>query len=449
MLPCITFTMAEEFEIFLDADHDDNDSSLIDIVCVPPSSKRTAAQRRWRLLKNMAHAQYQMKRLTSLTDKEQHLLDNLESKDALPSTELCDARQSIRATIYSKGKNLTSVEVEFLHRLTEAPNVTTEQLERTHAVLLLDPVFEQREEEEDSKEEREAAQERRRSLESNERDASFRTQVWEYCGSDNGATSSNSSFSYRFQGAHDSELQLDFPVVFSVLGTSLETVGSQPHVLSPPIMDALRSHLPYVVQQDNFWLKYSAQRDGLSLRTLLQKSRGSARTIVAIETMDGDILGSFTSSPWREQGQQYYGSGEAFLWRLPKVNSESKSVEDQAKLEGQVEFFEWSGENRNVQRLVNVQSNLIVGGGGPDDGNDNNDNENHGSGLVLSPCLTRGHSHSCLTFGSPSLTLEEGEMFEITNVEVWTLTPVDTLEQAERVELSRHFVFDQGNFALA
>jgi hypothetical protein len=441
---------SEEFEIFLNADQEDD--SLTDIVCVPSSSKLTTAQRRWRLIKSMARAQYQIKHLTSLTENEQSLLDNLASQETAP--KLCKTRQSIRSSIYSKAGNLTETEANFLHRLVEAPHITTEQLEKTQAVLLQDPLFARIVEEE----KHDIAREERRIP--SQQDASFRSRVWEYCG--DSSTKSKSSFSYHFQGMPDVDLELSSAVVFSVLGTSMnnamdlsqEQALPPPHVLSPPIMDALRPHLPYVVQHDNFWLKFSSQQDGMSLRSLLHKSRGSARTIVAIETMDGNVLGSFTSSPWREQGQQYYGSGEAFLWRLEQPvhggSTTTKSVQDQAKLEGEVAFFEWSGENRNVQRLVNANSDLIIGGGGPDNDEDDvavEDDSLFGSGLVLAPDLTRGHTHSCLTFGSPALI--HGEEFEIANIEVWTLTPVDTLEQAEKVELSRHFVFDQGNFALA
>eukprot|EP00544_Gedaniella_sp_CCMP2646_P000034 CAMPEP_0202503924 /NCGR_PEP_ID=MMETSP1361-20130828/43187_1 /ASSEMBLY_ACC=CAM_ASM_000849 /TAXON_ID=210615 /ORGANISM="Staurosira complex sp., Strain CCMP2646" /LENGTH=68 /DNA_ID=CAMNT_0049137305 /DNA_START=67 /DNA_END=269 /DNA_ORIENTATION=+ len=68
----------------------------------------------------MTHAQYEMKRLTSLTENEQSLLDSLASQESLADSALCAARRSIRNCIYSKCNNLTSAEVEFLHRLTEA-----------------------------------------------------------------------------------------------------------------------------------------------------------------------------------------------------------------------------------------------------------------------------------------------------------------------------------------
>jgi len=50
-------------------------------------------------------------------------------------------------------------------------------------------------------------------------------------------------------------------IPFTVLGTGVDDQSTSPHVLSPPMMDALRPYLPFAVQQDNFWLKYSLLRD--------------------------------------------------------------------------------------------------------------------------------------------------------------------------------------------
>jgi hypothetical protein len=414
----------DEFEVFLNPDSPD--SSLQDVVCPPPSSTRTAAQRRWHLIRNMALAQYKMSRITSLTENEKHLLEALASKESLPDSALCAARHSLRSSIHSKANNLTPAEVEFLHRLIETPQISTDRLEKVQSVLLKDPLYA------NEIEHRDASNKPRHS--EARRDASFRTELWEYCYS----RELTSFVSYPFQGV---KKDLDSPVVFTVLGAP--DPDCQPHVLSPPIMDALRPHLPFAIQQDNFWLKYNMMRDGSSLRSLLHKCRGSARTIVAIETMDGKVIGSFTSSPWRPQGQNYYGSGEAFLWRMAKSrNTSCDNVDEQALLEGDVEFFEWSGENRNVQLLANAHDNLILGGGEPDD---NPSQQDYGPGLVLSSCLSRGFSNSCLTFNSPELA---GDTFEIANLEVWTLTPVETMDQAEKVELGRQFVFDHGNFVM-
>ena len=419
----------DEFEVFLNKDS--HNSLLQDVVCPPPSSTRTACQRRWHLIRNMALAQYEMRRLTSLTENEKHLLDSLTSQESLPDSALCAARRSLRSAIHNKANNLTTAEVEFLHRLIEAPQISADHLESAQSVLLKDPLYAR---ELERIEHRDASSDPRQS--EARRDASFRAELWDYCSY--GDRNSTNTFSYKFQGMTE---EAEVPIIFKVLGTP--DPDCQPHVLSPPIMDALRSHLPFAIQQDNFWIKYSMTRDGASLHSLLHKCRGSARTIIAIETMDGNVIGSFTSSPWRPQGRTYFGSGEAFLWRLVRSrNTPCENIKEKALLEGEVEFFEWSGENHNIQYLANVHDNLILGGGQPDE---NPLERDYGPGLVLFPCLSRGFSHSCLTFNSPELA---GDMFEIANLEVWTLTPVESIDQAEKVELARQFVFDHGNFVM-
>ena len=432
----------EEVEIFLNPEKGD---TLQDIVCPPPSSKRTEAQRRWHLIRNMALAQYKMNRLTSLTETEKHLLETLEANESLPEDALCAARRSLRSSIITKQGNLSKSEVEFLHKLIAAPKISTEQLKQAEQVLMKDPLYAMQHPEIERRDQREA----RRQQEA-QRDASFRKELWQHCGSEPTLHKSlEGSFQYKFQGKKHAEQEDDDPLIYTILGTCAHDLDCQPHVLSPPMMDAMRPHMPFSVQQDNFWLKYSLTRDGSSMISLLQRIRGSARTIVAIETLEGDVLGAFTSSPWRPAGNNFYGTGEAFLWRLKKSRYTScPSIEDQVELESDVEFFAWSGKNRNVQRLVNHESELMLGGGG-EDGSDDQKEDAFGAGLMVAPDLSHGFSYPCQTFGSPSLPPSAEDRFDIANMEVWTLTPVESLDQAEKVELGRHFVFDHGNFISA
>jgi hypothetical protein len=46
------------------------------------------------------------------------------------------------------------------------------------------------------------------------------------------------------------------PSSFLILGTSPEDTAAHPHVMSPPLMDALTNHFPPSIQGDNFWLKF-------------------------------------------------------------------------------------------------------------------------------------------------------------------------------------------------
>ena len=90
----------------------------------------------------------------------------------------------------------------------------------------------------------------------------------------------------------------DFCFAFQILGTSADDSASMPHVLSPPLMESLLHFLPYSVSEQNYFMKYSLIRDGASFISLLQHIRGSTHTLLALETTDGEVFGSFTSSPW-------------------------------------------------------------------------------------------------------------------------------------------------------
>jgi len=90
----------------------------------------------------------------------------------------------------------------------------------------------------------------------------------------------------------------DFCFEFQILGTSADDSASMPHVLSPPLMESLLHFLPYSVSEQNYFMKYSLIRDGASFISLLQHIRGSTHTLFALETTDGEVFGSFTSSPW-------------------------------------------------------------------------------------------------------------------------------------------------------
>lgn len=170
--------------------------------------------------------------------------------------------------------------------------------------------------------------------------------------------------------------------------------------------------------------------------------RHSQHTILAIETSHGEVFGSFTSSPWRSNGNNYYGSCEAFVWQLRKsrrdANGEESchSLDEYILRESSLDIFQWNARdrgNRNVQ-LSNSQK-LFVGGGDPDTeveaavqgdaGGENKDNGGieWGMALALDKDLLRGTSSRCSTFASNPLidrSRHEGsEVFEIMNMEIW------------------------------
>lgn len=233
---------------------------------------------------------------------------------------------------------------------------------------------------------------------------------------------------------------------FRILGTSANDSACHPHVLSPPLMESLQNFLPPTVSENNFWLKYSLVRDGASLPSLLRNIRGTRRTIIAIETVEGEVFGTFTSSPWRKNWN-YFGNGESFLWRMRRSRSEKDaqhSILDQAKLESELEVFYWSGRNNLIQYCTHDM--LAVGGGSLlDDNRDDLPDEQldmGGFGLAIDSDLLRGTSSPCATFQSPPLSKihSNGGPFEILNMEVWTLTPCDSVGEAENIEMTALFM---------
>lgn len=249
---------------------------------------------------------------------------------------------------------------------------------------------------------------------------------------------------------------------FQILGTSANDADCHPHVLSPPLMESLQNFMPPTISESNFWLKYSLVRDGASLPMLLRNIRGTKHTLIAIETVEGEVFGSFTSSPWRKNWN-YYGSGESFLWRMRRTRSEKDvqySVLDQAKLESELDVFYWTGRNNLVQYCT--QDMIAVGGGllqddvrdddaacgdeerdlPPQDNQAFSKADKGGFGLAIDSELLRGTSSSCATFQSPPLSKSHanGSPFEILNIEVWTMTPCGNVAEAENLEMKTLFL---------
>jgi hypothetical protein len=471
----------------------------------PPEPQMKPNKRRWSLIRSLAKG----KRLTSLTKEEDHVLKTLSSHDtssfrnsrrstdtasSAESQKADEVRDKLRKSIAVHSRELTEIETEFLYDVIDTPDIASEQIEAVEMVLHCDPLYQQRGEEkaeEIKKDEKNDKDIKRLSTIS--QGASYRKELWTHLRAESQEISEETltftsvlntkdnkeelpeqappkeqpkrkssqwGFLYNFQKAlnlidnrneeeETVDLEQEENPTFGVLAHSIDDFLDTPAVLTPPIMDALRTYLPFAVKHDNFWLKYSLN-NGASMAMLLHKIRNSARTIIAIETDQGEVFGSFTSSPWRVQPSGFYGSAEAFVWRLKKSRfTRCASIEEQIELESDIEVFEWSRKNRNIQSCKGFNDEMTVGGGGYEDDPDNPDKD-FGSALTLSDDLSRGFSERCLTFDSPPLCVRnKGGVFNIMNIEVWTLTPVFSLEGAEKLELSRHFIFDHGNFALA
>lgn len=288
----------------------------------------------------------------------------------------------------------------------------------------------------------------------------------------------------------------NFPLVLMCQAKDKSTVNDGPpsnpnypssFILTPPLMEALRGFLPISQSENHFWLKYSMKRgDGGSLEVLLKSIHASTHTLLCVETKDGRVFGSFTSSPWRQR-PTWYGSGEAFLWQVPSSSQQESSQHSANKQPSattpnhEIKVFPYTGHDDMIQYCS--KKALAVGGGSwsspslprptfstddsywttpvttsfepPSSGTDNPYNdEPAGIGLLLDADLLGGETNSCSTFCNPRLyaptdarhgtnCVATQNEFDVANVEVWTLTPCTTLEAAESLERRKLFIEEQ------
>lgn len=254
--------------------------------------------------------------------------------------------------------------------------------------------------------------------------------------------------------------------VFKLLGTGADDESATPHVLSPPLMDSLLNFVPDHLADDNYWLRFSLVRDGASLDILRRYCRAATHTILAIETTGGEVFGAFASSPWRTHSGGYFGTGEAFLWRMRHGrNTPVHCLFDQARLESEIDVCPYTGSNDYIQLCTHGK--LAMGGGTailadgdhsireedePLRGIDNDviDTQpaafleigQYGFGLALDENLLHGTTSPCATFGNSNLVngSGDGETFDVMNLEVWGFTSAQTEAEAERSEMSTFFV---------
>ena len=269
---------------------------------------------------------------------------------------------------------------------------------------------------------------------------------------------------------------------FRILGTSAEDKECHPHVLSPPLMESLQSFFTSeeAGKKNNFFLKYSLLRDGPSLLELLKRVQGCPRTILALQTLEGHVFGTYTTEAWTPTWG-YYGKADAFVLRRRTPRSTPcESLLQQAKMESELEVFPCTGKNNLIQLCR--RDKIAIGGGGDNltytntpgllkedheinnkidpandytkhsakheeskinpknyTSNDQSQNQYHHYGFAISlgSNLTYGSTSTSETFGNPCLKdidAKGGTRIQISNLEVWSITPRSTIQQAENDE---------------
>lgn len=252
-----------------------------------------------------------------------------------------------------------------------------------------------------------------------------------------------------------------------ILGTSHDDTECHPHVLSPIQMERLQPYLPDTKKGESFWLKYSLVRDGASPISFLKQVRASPYTLLAMETVDGEVFGGFFTQPWTVQSG-YFGSGGSFLWRMkhrrhlpeefyPSNGGDNDSgattmvsLAEQIEREADLEVFRSEVFYVNDMFQLCTQDSIASGGGSASVPQDFGNGkmyppQNIGFGLKLggkgNSSLLEGSSSACLTYRSPPLSQIHpgGTRFELINLEAWGFTPCQSEEEARILEYKNMF----------
>lgn len=208
-----------------------------------------------------------------------------------------------------------------------------------------------------------------------------------------------------------------------ILGTSHHDLNAIPHVLSPMLMHSLQSHLPLTQRGESFWLKYSLVRDGASMISFLQHLRACKHTLLACETVDGEVFGFYGTQPWVVQ-PTYFGTGDSFLWKMKHSrileNGEqyhNGTLLEQSQREAEVEVYQAVKHAEHDFYQLCQDDKIAIGGGVTDtpqefgQGEASNFYEPQDIGFALifeDTSLLYGSSSACMTFQSPPLSKHHG-----------------------------------------
>eukprot|EP00533_Pseudo-nitzschia_delicatissima_P008198 CAMPEP_0116085658 /NCGR_PEP_ID=MMETSP0327-20121206/4440_1 /TAXON_ID=44447 /ORGANISM="Pseudo-nitzschia delicatissima, Strain B596" /LENGTH=672 /DNA_ID=CAMNT_0003576659 /DNA_START=131 /DNA_END=2149 /DNA_ORIENTATION=- len=230
---------------------------------------------------------------------------------------------------------------------------------------------------------------------------------------------------------------MEYP--FKILDTYGLMYRASSKVFTPGIMEALRGFMPMNVMNQNFWLRFSLARDGDSFTNLLASIRASAFTMIGIETDRGEVFGSFTARPWRI-GSKWYGSEEAFLWRLKQRRYTSPRNSRNPQYEKEIEVYPCTGDDDLIQYCT--AKTIAIGGGEWQHNACPYVGSGQGIGLVIDGDLVGGETNSCATFANPELAryASSSNEFVISNLEVWSMTPCSNVEDATKFEMRDFFL---------
>ncbi|OQV17692.1 hypothetical protein BV898_08150 [Hypsibius exemplaris] len=218
-----------------------------------------------------------------------------------------------------------------------------------------------------------------------------------------------SPWSFGVKGTERKEVEKRTPRLLmrhsSSIYNAFQRVGK---ILTDDQFESIWLFLPARYQIGRFsQLVFTTIDDGVSIRTLLDRVKGYAASLLVVKTSDGDVFGAFCSEDWAKRYEMkselsFFGTGESFLFTcLPRSR-----------------VYPWVGWTSKVGDIPSTyqclfmaanSSTIVIGGGGG------------GCGLRFNSDLSRGRSETCSTFENQPLCVA-GD-FLTSTLEVYGLMP--------------------------
>eukprot|EP01051_Picozoa_sp_SAG22_P000681 SAG22_NODE_20_length_32168_cov_40.859241_11_plen_601_part_00 len=113
------------------------------------------------------------------------------------------------------------------------------------------------------------------------------------------------------EGAEDgADDELDDALSAEIIGP----VVAESKVLTKQSATTLHKILPLYQQVNSWELLYGSTVHGISLNTFYRRCQGRGATLLVVEDLNGNVFGGYASAAWKGPADNFYGTGESFLW---------------------------------------------------------------------------------------------------------------------------------------
>ena len=107
-----------------------------------------------------------------------------------------------------------------------------------------------------------------------------------------------------------------------LFGDEPPTMNFKSEILSYKMLILLQAYLPILYQNEPWTLLYSLRNHGSDFSSFYNKVNGYQKSIIVVETEQGEIFGGFASTEWKIF-HTFLGNGQSFIFKFCKkcINS--------------------------------------------------------------------------------------------------------------------------------